>query len=53
MLPRMVSIREGRLEEPRLTLIFELASLGLSERDEPPHYEEIEEGGGEVYSNPL
>ncbi len=53
MLPRMVSIREGRLEEPRLPVIFEVASLGLSERDEPPHYEEIEEGGGEVYSNPL
>jgi hypothetical protein len=52
-LPRVVTVRERRLEEPRLQVIFELASLGLSERDEPPHYEEIEEGGGEVYSNPL
>jgi hypothetical protein len=53
MLPRVVTIRERRLEEPRLPAIFELTSLGLSEEDEPPHYEEIGEGGGEVYSNPL
>jgi hypothetical protein len=52
-LPRVVTIRERRLEEPRLPVIFELASLGLSEEDEPPHYEEIGEGGGEVYSDPL
>jgi hypothetical protein len=47
----VVTVRERRLEEPRLPVIFELASLGLS--DEPPHYEEIGEGGGEVYSDPL
>jgi hypothetical protein len=47
-LPRVVTIRERRLEELRLPEIFELASLGLSEEDEPPHYEEIGEGGGEV-----
>ena len=52
-LPRVVTVRERRLEEPRLPVIFELASLGLSEEDEPPHYEEIGEGGGEVYSDPL
>jgi hypothetical protein len=52
-LPRMVTVRERRLEELRLPVIFELASLGLSEEEEPPQYEEIGEGGGEVYSDPL
>jgi hypothetical protein len=49
----VVTIRERRLEEPRLPVIFELASLGFPGEDEPPHYEEIGEGGGEVYSDPL
>lgn len=52
-LPRVVTIRERRLEEPRLPVVFELGSLGLPEEDEPPLYEEIGEGGGDVYNDPL